>query len=78
VHHEPSEVWSSLRALWKHLHAQRRRRRGPNAMITFAFERPDLRPRLRNCYQIRPGSRVVTSCTIQVLPSGSLKEQKDP
>jgi hypothetical protein len=49
-----------------------------NAMITFAFERPDLRPRLRNCYQIRPGSRVVTSCTIQVLPSGSLKEQKDP
>jgi hypothetical protein len=29
-------------------------------------------------YQIRPGSRVVTSWTSQVLPSGSLKEKNDP
>ena len=29
-------------------------------------------------YQMRPGSRVVTSWTIHVLPSGSLKEKKDP
>jgi hypothetical protein len=29
-------------------------------------------------YQTRPGSRVVTSWTSQVLPSGSLKEKNDP
>jgi hypothetical protein len=27
---------------------------------------------------IRPGSRVVTSWTSQVLPSGSVKEKNDP
>jgi hypothetical protein len=29
-------------------------------------------------YQTRPGSRAVTSWTIHVLSSGSLKEKKDP
>jgi hypothetical protein len=29
-------------------------------------------------YQTRPGSRVVTSCTSHVLPSGSLKEKNEP
>jgi hypothetical protein len=29
-------------------------------------------------YQIRPGSRVVTSWTSHALPSGSLKEKNDP
>ena len=29
-------------------------------------------------YQVRPGSRVVTSWTSHALPSGSLKEQNDP
>jgi hypothetical protein len=37
---------------------------------------PDAPLRIR--YQIRPGSRVVTSWTIHVLPSGSLKEKNDP
>jgi hypothetical protein len=29
-------------------------------------------------YQVRPGSRVVTSWTSHALPSGSLKEKNDP
>jgi hypothetical protein len=35
-------------------------------------------PWMRMPYQIRPGSRVVTSWTSHVLPSGSLKEKNDP
>ena len=35
-------------------------------------------PWMRMPYQIRPGSRVVTSWTSHVLPSGSLKEQNEP
>ena len=33
---------------------------------------------LRAPDQVRPGRRVVTSWTIQALPSGSLKAKKDP
>jgi len=35
-------------------------------------------PWMRMPSQTRPGSRVVTSWTSQVLPSGSVKEQNDP
>ena len=33
---------------------------------------------MRMQYQMRPGSRVVTSWTSHILPSGSLKEKNDP
>jgi hypothetical protein len=51
------------------------RRRGPPRRTE---ARSPGQPGMPMPYQIRPGSRVVTSWTSHALPSGSLKEKNDP
>ena len=43
-----------------------------------AFARSLAEPNVVSAASMRPGSRVVTSCSSQLLPSGSLNEANEP